>query len=168
LETLTNLEVFERLGLALLLGSVIGIEREWNAKPAGIRTYALVCQGSALFMLVGLLPSEQLSGSATAGFDPSRVASTVAQGVGFIAGGAIFGKGGHVRGLTTAAGIWVTAALGLMIGAGFYIPAVMGVGLAIFVLVPLRWVERKLVRERRPANSTTGNGAVSAIDGANV
>ena len=167
METLSNLEIFERIAIALLIGSVIGLEREWSSKPAGIRTYALVCQGSALFMIVGLLLGEQYQGRVT-GLDPSRIASTVAQGIGFIAGGVIFGHGGRVKGLTTAAGIWVTAALGLMVGAGFYVVALIGVGAAIFVLLPLHWVERKLTARRDELTAARKGIIVHANDPANV
>lgn len=149
METLSNLEIFERIAVSLIAGIIIGLEREWNDKPAGIRTYALVCEGSALFMIVSLLLGEQVV-AAGRSYDPSRIASTVVQGVGFLAGGVIFTRGARVKGLTTAAAIWVTAALGLLIGAGFYTVAMMGVGAAIFMLVPMHWVERGArARERR-------------------
>lgn len=149
MDTLSNLEVFQRIVVSLAAGVIIGVEREWNDKPAGIRTYALVCEGSALFMIVSLLLGEQVI-AAGQNYDPSRIASTVVQGVGFLAGGVIFTRGARVKGLTTAAAVWVTAALGLLIGAGFYFVAMMGVGAAVFMLVPMHWVERSTrTRERR-------------------
>src|SRR3954449_3829076 len=97
--TLSNIEILERVLVSLALGIVIGLEREWKNKPAGVRTYALVCEGAALFMIAGLLLSADLE---SAGFsDPGRIASTVVQGVGFIAGGVIFTQRGQVKGITT-------------------------------------------------------------------
>lgn len=148
MDTLSNLEIFERIVVSLAAGVIIGVEREWSDKPAGIRTYALVCEGSALFMIVSLLLGEQVVGTGRE-YDPSRIASTVVQGVGFLAGGVIFTRGARIKGLTTAAAVWVTAALGLLIGAGFYFVAMLGVGAAIFMLVPMHWVERSArTRER--------------------
>jgi putative Mg2+ transporter-C (MgtC) family protein len=145
LEALTNVEIFERIALSLLAGSIIGIEREWKNKPAGIRTYALVCEGSALFMIASLLLYEDVT-KAGGTADPSRIASTVVQGVGFIAGGVIFTRGAKVGGLTTAAGLWMIAAIGLAIGAGFFTAAFIGVAASLFTLMPLNWVERKVVK----------------------
>jgi putative Mg2+ transporter-C (MgtC) family protein len=166
MDHLSNLEVLERIAVALFIGGAIGLEREWSAKPAGIRTYALVCQGSALFMICGLLLSEQLQG--TSSLDPSRIASTVAQGIGFIAGGVIFGHAGRIQGLTTAAGIWVTAALGLIVGAGFYAVALIGVGATLFVLVPLRWVESELMRAREATHGAEPSSPTSPSDSTSV
>jgi putative Mg2+ transporter-C (MgtC) family protein len=149
LNSLSNIEILVRIVASLVAGIAIGIEREWKNKPAGIRTYALVCEGAALFMITSLLLGEQVTRSG-AGYDPSRIASTVVQGVGFLAGGIIFTHGYRVRGLTTAAAVWVTAALGLLVGAGFYLVAAMGVAAAIFVLVPMHWVEREALDREQP------------------
>jgi putative Mg2+ transporter-C (MgtC) family protein len=127
-------EALLRVGLALLAGALLGLEREVADKPAGLRTYSLVAQGAALFMVLGILLSGQDFGSG-ASIDPSRIASTVVQGIGFIAGGVIFTVGARVQGLTTAAGVWVAAAAGLLIGGGFYI---VGFGAVIMSLVVLR------------------------------
>lgn len=123
-----------RVGLALGAGALLGLEREVADKPAGLRTYALVAQGAGLFMVLGILLSEQQFGEG-ASIDPSRIASTVVQGIGFLAGGVIFTVGARVQGLTTAAGVWVAAAAGLMIGGGFYI---VGYGAIVMSLVVLR------------------------------
>lgn len=131
--------------MSLVAGAIIGLEREWRNKPAGIRTYALVCEGSALFMIASLmLNAEVTKAGGTA--DPSRIASTVVQGVGFIAGGVIFTHRARVQGLTTAAGIWVTSAIGLAVGAGYYTVALIGVVTALFTLVPMHWLEREVVK----------------------
>lgn len=123
-----------RVGLALVAGAALGFERELKDKPAGLRTYALVSQGAALFMVLGVLLSNEAFGT-DARVDPSRIASTVVQGIGFLAGGVIFTIGAKVQGLTTAAGIWVAAAVGLLIGGGYY---VLGFGAVIMTLIALR------------------------------
>jgi putative Mg2+ transporter-C (MgtC) family protein len=167
MDHISNLEVFERVTISLLVGGFIGLEREWNAKPAGLRTYALVCEGAALFTIVGILMSQQYAGSNVL-VDPSRIPSTVAQGIGFIAGGVILARGNRVKGLTTAAGIWVTAALGLIIGAGFFAVALIGVASAIFVLVPVRWAERLLMNRRSEIVAMASNIKGGSNDPANV
>lgn len=144
MDGLSDQEVFKRIVISLIAGILIGLEREWSDKPAGIRTYALVCEGSALFMIMSLLLAEQVQGQ-NGTYDPSRIASTVVQGIGFLAGGVIFTRGSHVRGLTTAAAVWVTAAVGLLIGAGYFLIAGMGVAASIFVLLPLRWLQREVI-----------------------
>lgn len=166
MDTLSNFEMFQRIALSLLAGVVIGLEREWNDKPAGLRTYALVCEGSALFMIMSLLLAEQVHAE-YGSYDPSRIASTVVQGVGFIAGGVIFTRGARVKGLTTAAGVWVTAAIGLLIGAGFFEVAAMGVAASIFVLVPLHWAERSVRRGERFASVDAVRTSDRATDSTN-
>jgi putative Mg2+ transporter-C (MgtC) family protein len=94
-------------------------------------------------MIVSLMLGDQML-RAGQSYDPSRIASTVVQGIGFLAGGVIFTRHSMVRGLTTAAGIWVTSAVGLLIGAGFYLVAFTGIAASIFVLAPLGWVEHRL------------------------
>jgi putative Mg2+ transporter-C (MgtC) family protein len=142
-DPLSNLEIAERVVASLVAGAAIGIEREWKNKPAGVRTYALVCEGSALFMIASLMLNEQIIGDGGTS-DPSRIASTVVQGVGFIAGGVIFTHKARVQGLTTAAGLWVTAAIGLAVGAGYYVLTLIGVLAALFTLVPMHWIERRM------------------------
>jgi len=145
MDALSNFEILERIVLSLVAGAIIGIEREWKNRPAGVRTYALVCEGSALFMVSSiLLSNEMVSSGGTA--DPSRIASTVVQGVGFIAGGVIFTHRAKVSGLTTAAGIWMVSAIGLAIGAGFYTAAFIGVAATLFTLIPMHWLERGVIK----------------------
>lgn len=105
-----------RLGLALLLSTVIGVEREVRQKNAGMRTYALVGTGAALFMLVSTYGFADVLQSKLIVLDPSRVAAQVVSGIGFIGGGLIFVQRSNVRGLTTAAGVWATAGVGLAAG----------------------------------------------------
>ncbi|KJS02899.1 MAG: MgtC/SapB transporter [Peptococcaceae bacterium BRH_c4a] len=118
----TDLELIIRLALAFILGSLFGLEREKRHKPAGLRTHTLVCLGAALFTIAGTygFPVAD-STSAIKDYDPARVAAQIVSGVGFIGGGIIFKEHDHVQGITTAASIWLTAGLGMGIGAGLYI-----------------------------------------------
>jgi putative Mg2+ transporter-C (MgtC) family protein len=143
-ETLSNIEALERMALAMVVGAALGFEREWLDRPAGIRTYMLVVEGACLFMVCAIMLSQQM---ALAGgiSDPGRIASTVVQGIGFIAAGVILTTGRKILGLTTAAGIWVGAALGLLIGAGFYVLAIVATAATLFALIVLRKVEQRLL-----------------------
>jgi putative Mg2+ transporter-C (MgtC) family protein len=133
-----------RIALALLLGSLLGVEREWRSKPAGLRTHALVCEGAALFMLAGIQIYVNVHASGGTNADPGRIASTIVQGIGFLAGGAVFIAGSRVKGLTTAATIWVTAAIGLLVGAGIYDIGILGAIGALVTLTFLRAVEKRM------------------------
>ena len=136
-----------RLALALVLGGLVGLEREQHAHTAGLRTNALVALGSALFMLISLYGFSAFLGLPHVQVDPSRVASYVVAGIGFLGGGAIAFQRDQerVKGLTTAAAIWIVAALGLACGAGMVVEAVTATVLALLVLIALRWVERRLL-----------------------
>jgi putative Mg2+ transporter-C (MgtC) family protein len=138
-----------RLGLALLLGAAIGLERERHLHSAGLRTNALVALGSALYMLISLYGFTAFLGLPHIQVDPSRIASYVVAGIGFLGGGAIafHREQERVRGLTTAAGIWIVAALGLACGAGLVVEALTATVLALFVLIALRWAERWLLHK---------------------
>jgi putative Mg2+ transporter-C (MgtC) family protein len=142
-EPLTDIETFKRLALAMVAGAVLGFERERADKPAGLRTYMLVVEGAALFMLLALLLSQQLFAVGRVS-DPGRIASTVIQGIGFIAAGVIITTGREVVGLTTAAGIWVATAIGLLIGAGYYSLAFGATVATVVALLFLREVERRM------------------------
>jgi putative Mg2+ transporter-C (MgtC) family protein len=140
---LSYLDFLARLGLALALGGAIGLERELNAQPAGFRTHALVCIGGALFTAAGT----QIIGS-----DHARVAVAVASGIGFLGAGAILRDGQRIRGLTTAASLWATAAVGLADGVGLYAVAATFAAVIVIVLTLLKSFERGLfprVRGRR-------------------
>lgn len=143
MDPLTEIEALERIGLALVAGAVLGFERERRDKPAGLRTYALVCEGAALFMIGSILLGEQVAEAGNRTYDPSRIGSTIVQGIGFLAGGVILASGHKIKNLTTAAGIWVTAAVGLLIGSGFYLVAVTGTIATLLVLSGLGWVESR-------------------------
>ncbi|MGH9028973.1 MAG: MgtC/SapB family protein [Acidimicrobiales bacterium] len=128
------------LGLALVLSGVIGLEREIRQKSAGLRTHTLVGVGAALFMLISKYGFSDVLSPGKVVLDPSRVAAQIVTGIGFIGAGLIFVRGDAVRGLTTAAAIWVTAAVGAAAGAGLPVLAVVATGIYLivaFVFTPL-------------------------------
>jgi len=132
-----------RLALALLAGGIIGFERTYHGRPAGFRTHILVCSSSTLLVLVSvyqwqLLPQAPLE---TLRIDPTRMAQGIMTGIGFLGAGVIIKEQFTVRGLTTAASIWITASIGIVIGMGFYSAAGLGVALALGALAVFRWVE---------------------------
>ncbi len=128
------LDFILRILVAGFLGTLIGLEREYRAKEAGYRTHFLVSMGSALLMIISQHGFNALSGEAGIGLDPSRIAAQVVTGIGFIGAGTIIINKQIVRGLTTAAGIWVTSGIGLAIGAGMYI---LGICATLLVLAGL-------------------------------
>ena len=135
-----------RLGLAALLAGAIGIERELREQEAGLRTHMLVCVGATMFMIVGVYgwSDFRLGNQIGVIVDPSRVASYVVSGIGFLGAGAIIRHGINVRGLTTAASLWVVAAIGVAIGVGMYEFAGATTALVLVALWPLAWVKHML------------------------
>lgn len=128
-------ELLLRVLLAGLLGGAVGWERERHHKPAGLRTNMLVTMGSALFVAVGVLVTEEAAGATeVVRLDIQRVVAAVATGIGFLGAGAIIRAGGSVRGLTTAAGIWVNAGIGMAAGLGYIVLAVGATVLAVLVI----------------------------------
>ena len=140
-----NLEIFGQLLLAVILGSLIGLERELARKKAGMRTFALVALGSCLFSIISKLAFKEFWG--VPGFDPSRIASQIVVGIGFIGAGSIIFYQSNVRGLTTAAGLWVSAAIGMAIGFKLYAIGIFAAMLTILVLVLLWVFEVKVVKK---------------------
>lgn len=136
-------EVFGQLILAVILGSIIGLERRLAHKSAGMRTFAMVSLGSALFMILsGLMYSQFGSNSA---LDPSRIASQIVVGIGFLAGGMIFVQNKHPEGLTTSAGLWVAGGIGMAVGLRFYAIAVFTAVLILVIFEFFTAMERNLV-----------------------
>ena len=127
-----------RVALAGLLGGLIGLERQLRAKDAGLRTHVLVGIGSALFMIVSKYGFEDILQENHVALDPSRVAAQVVSGVGFLGAGTIIIQKQIVKGLTTAAGMWVTSAIGLVIGSGMYAIGIYGAFMTLFVLEVFR------------------------------
>ena len=142
-------EISFRLIAALLAGGLIGLERSHRGRPAGFRTHALVCVASGLLMLVTVYETHWFpqTMSARVIVDPTRMAQGIMTGIGFVGAGAIIKEGFSVRGLTTAASIWVTAAIGILTGIGFYFAAAVGTLLALGTLSLFRWVEARLPTE---------------------
>ncbi len=137
------LTILMHLGLAVLAGGLIGLERTYHGRPAGFRTHTLVCTASALLMLLTVYQWELLKGAPleTIRVDPTRMAQGIMTGIGFLGAGVIMKEGLTVRGLTTAASIWITAAIGVLIGIGFYFPAVVATLITLGTLALFRWIE---------------------------
>jgi putative Mg2+ transporter-C (MgtC) family protein len=144
-----QLAVIARIGAALLIGGLIGFERTFHGRPAGFRTHSLVCIASALLMLVTVYQSDWMTSTPidTIRTDPTRMAQGIMTGIGFLGAGVIFKEGLTVRGLTTAASIWMTAAIGILVGVGFYLPAIIGSVATLIVLSVFRAVEAWLPSE---------------------
>lgn len=128
-----------KLVLSLILGAVIGIERRHKGQIAGLRTFALISMGATLAMLISIYIPQEYMGLKNG--DPGRIAAQVVSGVGFLGAGAIIQMKGSVRGLTTAAGIWMTACIGLAVGAGMYTVSIITTLLIIFILVNIERIE---------------------------
>ncbi|BAS27595.1 MgtC/SapB family protein [Limnochorda pilosa] len=142
---LAEWELMVRLGLAAVLGGLVGLERESHGRPAGFRTHLLVALGSALVMLVSVYPFERFRGL---GFsvDPTRIAAQVVSGIGFLGAGTILREGANVRGLTTAASLWVVAGIGLAVGSGYYLGALLTTALVVIALFWLNRLEFRFIR----------------------
>ena len=148
----TNLDIILRLFIATVLSCIIGMERERRIWAAGMRTHMLVGIGSALFMVVSLFGFTDAIAVPNVMLDPSRVASQVVSGIGFLGAGTIIFRRDAVRGLTTAASLWVVAAIGLAAGGGLYVAAIATTALALLILAALKPLERRLFADRRPQN----------------
>ena len=145
-------EALLRLALAAALGGLIGVERELREREAGLRTHLLVALGSALFTIVGAYGFHEFlsTGASVVRADPTRIAAQIVTGIGFLGAGAIIRQGISVRGLTTAATLWVVAAVGLAAGAGYYSVAVITTALVLIALYPLRIIAYKILIQFRP------------------
>ncbi len=143
------LEMCFRLIVALVAGALIGLERSYRGRPAGFRTHALVCTASSLLMLVTVYEALWFSGGnhARIVLDPTRMSQGIMTGIGFLGAGVIVKEGLSVRGLTTAASIWMTASIGILIGIGFYFPAGIATVLTLGTLSVFRWIEGKMPSE---------------------
>jgi putative Mg2+ transporter-C (MgtC) family protein len=152
LPTLNWDELLLRLALAAILGGLIGVERELREREAGLRTHLLVALGSALFTIVGAYGFHAFleSGQSVVRADPTRIAAQIVTGIGFLGAGAIIRQGLSVRGLTTAATLWVVAAVGLAAGAGYYSAAAITTAVVLVALWPLRILAYRILRRYRP------------------
>lgn len=145
-----RLDLALKLGLAALMGGAVGLERQIAGKPAGLRTNILICLGSALVMDLSM----NLMGPDGRVGDPARMAAQVVTGIGFIGAGTIMQSKGNISGLTSAATIWTVAAIGLTIGAGFYVEGLGATAMVLIVLLVLGNLEHKLVRTQRTVPMT--------------
>ena len=139
-------EIVARLGVACLLGGLLGIEREATGQEAGLRTHMLLSLGAAVFALASVTGFDSFieSGPSNVRVDPGRIASYVAAGVGFIGGGAILKRDDHVRGLTTAASLWCAAGIGVACGLGLWLVPAVASGFALVSLAILRPISKWL------------------------
>jgi putative Mg2+ transporter-C (MgtC) family protein len=144
-------EVAVRLAVAAALTGAVGLEREFRERAAGLRTHMLVGVGSALFTIVSAYAWGDFIFDRTQGtaFDPTRIAAQIVTGIGFLGAGVIIRQGLSIRGVTTAAGLWVAAAIGMAVGAGYWGAALIGTGVVLVGLGPLRMAEGWVVRRRR-------------------
>ncbi|MCT4671772.1 MAG: MgtC/SapB family protein [Prolixibacteraceae bacterium] len=137
---LTTQDMIFRIIISMFLGLVIGIERETQRQPAGLRTHTLICVGSTLLMLISIFIPQHYYGIYN--LDPTRIAAQVVTGIGFVGAGAIIKMGANIRGLTTAATIWATGAIGLAAGSGMCFIALISTALVIFILFFFNLIEK--------------------------
>ena len=145
-------ELLLRLVVAAALGGAVGIERELREREAGLRTHLLVAVGSALFTIASAYGFNEflVAGGNVIRADPTRIAAQIVTGIGFLGAGAIIREGMSVRGLTTAATLWVVAAIGIAAGAGYYSAAVFATAITLFSLWPLRIIAHRMIENVRP------------------
>jgi putative Mg2+ transporter-C (MgtC) family protein len=165
-------EVLLRLAVAAALGGAIGFERELREREAGLRTHLLVSVGAALFTIVSAYGFREflVNGGAVVRADPTRISAQIVTGIGFLGAGAIIRQGFSIRGLTTAATLWLVAAIGMAAGAGYYSAALIATAGALITLWPLRIFAYKLVRRYRPETGhlvvqlPTGESPAGVVD----
>jgi putative Mg2+ transporter-C (MgtC) family protein len=149
--------ILARVLASLAVGAAIGLERTMRGRPAGFRTHALVCVASSLLMLLTVYEFQWMTAVPLDAIrtDPTRMAQGIMTGIGFLGAGVIFKEGLSIRGLTTAASIWVTAALGIVIGVGFYVAALVGAVATLAVLAAFRAIELRVPTELYAQHSVT-------------
>lgn len=168
--TLPPLDLATRLVAAAALGSVIGLERERKSWSAGLRTHMLVALGSALVMIVSAYGFSDVLGEDHVVLDPSRIAAQVVSGIGFLGAGAILLRGEIVRGLTTAASLWAVAAIGLAVGGGLYLAAIIATVLILIILAGIKPLEERYRAARQTRDFVLivepGSVSIEALSGA--
>jgi putative Mg2+ transporter-C (MgtC) family protein len=169
--SLAGWDAFLRLLLACALGGMVGFERELRDREAGIRTHLLVSLGSALFTIISAYGFHEFlaGGGNIVRADPTRIAAQIVTGIGFLGAGAIIREGISIRGLTTAATLWVVAAIGMGCGAGYYWPAAAATALTLFALWPLRlfayqFVERIKLEDRLTVELKEGHSLAQLLE----
>ncbi|HAP32120.1 MAG TPA: magnesium transporter MgtC [Firmicutes bacterium] len=145
--TITYGEIALRLFLSLVLGAIVGYERETQQRPAGFRTHILVCVGSSLIMIISAYGFGAMTGEGVVN-DPARIAAQVVTGVGFLGAGTILRHGSTVTGLTTAASLWIVSGIGLAVGIGFYAGALLATLMVLISLILLRGMEGSFARAK--------------------
>jgi putative Mg2+ transporter-C (MgtC) family protein len=158
-----RLDLVSKLALAVLMGGAIGLERQLAGKASGLRTNILICLGSALIMDLSMNLGASFGGDVRIG-DPGRIAAQVVSGIGFIGAGTIMQSRGGVTGLTSAATIWMVAAIGLTVGAGFFVEALGATALVMVVLAGLGRVEYRLLRMQRSHECTIRTKPGTTLD----
>jgi putative Mg2+ transporter-C (MgtC) family protein len=141
---ITDIDMVIRPVLAMLLGSLLGVERLFAGKTAGMRTYSLVSLGATIFVMVGLIVTGWYVEVGYASFDPMRMASQIVVGVGFLGAGLIIFRNDKISGLTTAAGLWLAAGVGISVGFGLFEIAIVATLLTLFIFSALGYVKNKL------------------------
>ncbi len=144
-----NLEALIQLVIAVLFGAVIGLEREFKGKEAGLQTYSLVSLGSCLLIMIGISILDIFSSTSGVSFDPLRLILAVATGIGFIGGGVIIHKEAKVEGITTAAGLWAAAAIGVAVGVKLYFIAFTALILSTVILIGFGELEKHIFNNRK-------------------
>lgn len=144
---ISNREVILRIVLSTIIGGLIGMEREANNRPAGLRTHVLVSIGSTLIMLISMYGFYDLESGMRTG-DPARLAAQVVSGIGFLGAGTIIRTGSHIKGLTTAASLWVCAGIGLAIGNGYYLGGLLTTAIVLLTLARLSSFEKKVFKTK--------------------
>ncbi len=143
-------QIIFRLVLAVVLGCIVGLERERLDWAAGLRTHMMVCLGSALFMIVSSFGFMDILNHSNVSLDPSRVAAQVVSGIGFLGAGTIMFRRDVILGLTTASSLWAIAAVGLAVGGGMYVAAFSATVLILIILAAVKPIERRIFHNHRP------------------
>ena len=159
---ITEIEIIKRLLLSAFLGGLIGVEREVNNRPAGLRTHILVTLGSTLVMLVSIDGLNRINDGIIMS-DPYRLAAQVVSGIGFLGAGTIMRTGNSINGLTTAASLWVSAGIGLAIGTGYYLGGIVTAAIVLITLTSLGMFERGFLRKKYKTFEVIGTNRAGLI-----
>ncbi len=155
---ITDFQIIVRLTLSVILSGFVGLERQWHRRTAGLRTHILVCLGSCLIMLTSLHVFDIYKNQTT--LDPTRIAAGVITGIGFLGAGAIINQREGIKGLTTAASIWVVSGLGLAVGCGFFTAAIFTTLLTLITLFLLRYIEGMMFGKPQDSDKGGENNGV--------
>ncbi len=155
---ITDFQIIVRLTLSVILSGFVGLERQWHRRTAGLRTHILVCLGSCLIMLTSLHVFDIYKNQTT--LDPTRIAAGVITGIGFLGAGAIINQRDGIKGLTTAASIWVVSGIGLAVGCGFFTAAIFTTLLTLIVLFLLRYIEGMMFGKPQDSDKGGENNGV--------